>query len=131
MDKTVVKNIQENYRRIYIEMLFLLLLTKEDMYGFQLNNELNKLSGGVFDIKQGSLYAPIYRLIDNGYISEKKVTRGKRRVLSYYHIEPEGYKYLNYLLETENTVLNAIDAVKSAVNYTPEANITNSEQDSL
>ncbi len=117
MDELVVKNIQENYRRIYTELLFLLILTKEDMYGFQLNSELKKLSGGVFDLKQGSLYAPLYRLIDNGYISEKKVPRGKRQLLSYYHIEPAGYTYLDSLLEEEKKVLDAVKCVKDTINY--------------
>ncbi len=127
MDQATEKNIHENYRRTYIELLFLLLLTKEDMYGFQLNSELKKLSGGVFDIKQGSLYAPIYRLIDNGYVSEKKVISGKRRVLSYYHIEPDGYKYLDYLLEMDRTVINAVNTVKDIICYTPGGGKEDSE----
>ena len=115
-----IKNMQENFRRVYIELLFLLLLTKEDMYGFQLTNELKSISNGFFDFKQGSLYAPLYRLIDNGYITEKKVQRGKRQLLSYYHIEPKGYEYLNSLLDEENTTLNAVSNVKKIINYNKE-----------
>ncbi len=50
MNELNVKNIQENFRRVYIELLFLLLLTKEDMYGFQLSSELKKLSNEIFDL---------------------------------------------------------------------------------
>ena len=114
------KNMQENFRRVYIELLFLLLLTKEDVYGFQLSSELKAISNGFFDFKHGSLYAPLYRLIDNGYITEKKVQRGKRQLLSYYHIEPKGYKYLNSLLEEEQKTLDAIAAVKNIINYENE-----------
>lgn len=120
MDNSNTKNMQENFRRVYIELLFLLLLTKEDMYGFQLTNELKSISNGFFDFKQGSLYAPLYRLIDNGYISEKKVQRGKRQLLSYYHIEPKGYEYLDSLLEEEQKTLDAIAAVKNIINYKNE-----------
>ena len=119
------KNMQENFRRVYIELLFLLLLTKEDMYGFQLTNELKSISNGFFDFKQGSLYAPLYRLIDNGYISEKKVQRGKRQLFSYYHIETKGYEYLDSLLEEEKKTLDAISAVKNIINYKNEGWICN------
>ena len=123
MNELNVKNIQENFRRVYIELLFLLLLTKEDMYGFQLSSELKKLSNEIFDLKQGSLYAPLYRLIDNGSISEKKVPRGKRQLLSYYHIEPEGYKYLDSLLKEERKILDAVNAVKKEINYITEEDL--------
>ena len=90
MDESKATNMQENFRRVYIELLFLLLLTKEDMYGFQLSSELKTMSNGVFDFKQGSIYAPLYRLIDNGYITEKKVQRGNLHLFSSYHIETAG-----------------------------------------
>ena len=51
MGESKANNMQENFRRVYIELLFLLLLTKEDMYGFQLSSELKTMSNGVFDFK--------------------------------------------------------------------------------
>ena len=120
MDGLITKTMHEHYLKAYIQMIFLLMLVKEDMYGFQLTRAIKNKSGGLLDIKEGSLYAPLYRLIDNGYISEKKVRMGgKRRVVSYYHIEEEGYKYLDYLLESDAALKKAIDNIKEYSEYVP------------
>lgn len=56
------------------------------------------------------MYPVLYRLMDNGYISDKKVLVGKRLTRVYYHIEPEGKKYLQDLYEE---YLQTIDNINS------------------
>ena len=67
MGESKATNMQENFRRVYIELLFLLLLTKEDMYGFQLSSELKTMSNGVFDFKQ------IRKLTSDAHANKKLV----------------------------------------------------------
>lgn len=45
------------------------------------------------------MYPALYKLIDNGYITDYKQQAGKRLVRVYYHIEDSGLERLNLLLE--------------------------------
>ena len=93
------QDIEENLKRGILEMLILKMLTQEDMYGYQMASIVNEKSEDKINVKEGSLYGPLYRMIDKGYISERKVLVGKRRTRVYYHIEPAGVEYLNILIE--------------------------------
>jgi len=46
-------------------LLILSLLSKEDMYGYQMISELEKLSENVFQMKEGTLY-PVLKKLENG-----------------------------------------------------------------
>ena len=91
--------ISEGLKRGTIEILLLTLLKNEDMYGYQLCQELEVRSKGFFVLQEGSLYPTLYRLMDRGYISDRKELVGKRRIRVYYHIEQKGQEYLNEIKE--------------------------------
>lgn len=110
-------DIEENLKRGILEMLILKMLSHEDMYGYQMINEMNIRGKGLIDIKEGSLYGPIYRLIGKNYISENKVLVGKRRTRVYYHLEPLGVEYLNTMLEVYSKVTEGINLI---MNYSDE-----------
>ena len=63
--------ISENLKKGTSEMLILFLLEKEDMYGYQLAQELRLRSEGYFVMPEGSLYPTLYRLklLVKGYAS--------------------------------------------------------------
>lgn len=61
--------------------------------------EFEKRSNGLFQITEGSLYPVLYRLLDKGYISDRKELVGKRRTRVYYRIESEGLEYLKKITE--------------------------------
>ena len=100
--------IRENFKRGSIEMLILYLLSQEDMYGYQLAQEINSRSEGQFDITEGSMYPTLYRLIEKKAISDYKKLSGKRRTRVYYHIEKEGVE----LLEKIKTTLDEIQGLR-------------------
>lgn len=108
--------IRENFKRGSIEMLILQLLTKDDMYGYQLAQEINMRSEGLFDITEGSMYPTLYRLIDLGAISDEKRLIGKRRTRVYYHIEPAGKSRLKEL-SSEYSVIN--NGISKIMGWTP------------
>ena len=101
-------NLQANIKKATIEMLLLKLLSEEDMYGYQLSQELKKRSNGNYTILEGSMYPILYRLADQNYISffEKKV--GKRQSRVYYHLEIAGLKYLEDMKQSYSDYLNTI-----------------------
>ena len=104
-------DIEENLKRGILEMLILRMLSDEDMYGYQMINEMNIRGKGLIDIKEGSLYGPLYRLIDKNYISENKVLVGKRRTRVYYHLEPLGVEYLNTIVDVYSKITEAVNLI--------------------
>ena len=89
-------DIEENVRSGLVELLILHLLTEEDMYGYQIRQELEKRTGGAFVMKEGSLYGPLYRMSERKLISSHKEMAGEKRFRNYYHIEEVGREYLEY-----------------------------------
>lgn len=110
-------DIEENLKRGVLEMLILKMLSNEDMYGYQMISEMNTRGKGLINIKEGSLYGPLYRLIGKNYISEKKVLVGKRRTRVYYHLEPLGVEYLNTMIEVYSKVNEGVNLI---MNYSVE-----------
>ncbi len=94
MKGEVLVSITENLKKGTAELLLLTLLKEADMYGYQLTQELEARSEGLFVLREGSMYPTLYRLVDKGMISDRQVKVGQRRVRVYYHIEPKGLEYL-------------------------------------
>lgn len=105
--------IRENFKRGSIEMLILYLLTQEDMYGYQLAQEINSRSDGQFDITEGSMYPTLYRLIEKKAISDYKKLSGKRRTRVYYHIEKEGVELLEKIKEDYHAINAGVEKILS------------------
>ena len=91
-------NSQNSFRRGVLSLVILGLLRKEDMYGYQLVQETEKQSGGRITTQEGSLYPVLYKLVDQGLISDRRVQVGKRMTRVYYHLEPAGEQRLKELL---------------------------------
>ena len=51
-----------------LEMLVLELICKKATYGYELLQLLKEGSGGMFSLKEGTLYPILYRLEDEGFI---------------------------------------------------------------
>lgn len=77
-------------------MLVLKLLEKQPKYGYQIISELREKSGGVFDLKEGTLYPVLYRLEDDAFVkSEWSGAEGKKVARKYYQITEEGKQALS------------------------------------
>lgn len=90
---------QSNYRRGLMSLVILALLKQGDMYGYQLVQETSRRSSGRVTTQEGSLYPVLYRLQDQGYVSDKRIQVGKRMTRVYYHLEPSGEEKLQELTE--------------------------------
>ena len=88
---------QNSFRRGVMSLVILALLEKEDMYGYQLVQETARLSGNRIVTQEGSLYPVLYKLLEQGLISDKKVQVGKRMTRIYYHLEQAGAVRLSEL----------------------------------
>lgn len=89
---------QNSFRRGVMTLVILALLKREDMYGYQLVQQTESISGGRIVTQEGSLYPVLYKLLDQGLISDRKVQVGKRMTRIYYHLEPAGEAKLRELI---------------------------------
>lgn len=101
-------NSQNSFRRGVMSLVILGLLKKEDMYGYQLVQETERKSGGSIVTQEGSLYPVLYKLLDQGCISDRRVQVGRRMTRVYYHIEPAGLQRLEELTREYRDVTRGV-----------------------
>lgn len=104
----VPDNSQNSFRRGVMTLVILALLKKKDMYGYQLVQETINVTGGRIVTQEGSLYPVLYKLLDQGLISDRKVLVGKRMTRIYYHLEPAGETRLQELICEYDTITQGI-----------------------
>ncbi len=77
-----------------LEMLVLRTLALEPMHGWGLAQRIETMSGGVFEIQQGTLYPALQRLKRKGWVrSQWRQTENNRRA-RYYSVTSLGQKQL-------------------------------------
>ncbi len=78
------------------------------MYGYQLVQQIEKKSHGAIVTQEGSLYPVLYKLMDQGLISDRKVQVGKRMQRVYYHLEPSGEAHLKALIQEYEEITQGV-----------------------
>lgn len=98
-------------------ILILSLLEKEDMYGYQITQELRKKSEDIFEMKEGTLYPMLHGLENEKAIEAYwfDADNGKRR--KYYRITKEGKKLLKRKKEEWQTYTKAVNSVIGGACY--------------
>ena len=113
---------QNSFRRGIMSLVILALLKKEDMYGYQLVQETARSSGDRITTQEGSLYPVLYRLLDQGLISDRKVQVGKRMTRIYYHLEPAGEtRLLELIREYKETTEGVFQIIQEQKEGDPDA----------
>lgn len=91
---------ERQLKRGVLEIVVLKLLSQGRAYGYQLLQRLDQESGGLFRIKEGTLYPILYRLEDDGLVvSEWSIPEDKSVAKKYYRCTPKGEGALVELLE--------------------------------
>lgn len=116
-----MKKRKTNVKNIPWEIIFLSLLSKEDMYGSQIYNEMEAMSGGKFSLTTGAMYIILYKLSDNKYIEFYEKPTGRRRTMVYYHMTDEGRKKLEDLLKEFREQVCAIENLMAICMTEPQA----------
>lgn len=96
-----------------IEILLLELLSEEKMYGYQLIQELDSRSSGVFKMKEGTLYPVLYRLEDSKYIESywEQDTEKRSVPRKYYRVTAEGLTALKNMKQELDTLFSVIKTI--------------------
>ncbi|WP_452220613.1 PadR family transcriptional regulator [Lacinutrix salivirga] len=101
-----------------LQPIILKLISESDkMYGYEITQEVRKLTLGKIDISEGALYPILHKLEAKGILETEKVYIGKR-VRKYYKVTTEGEKVaeevtkeINNFIETLHLIFNPKPAV--------------------
>ena len=81
-------------------------LKTEDLDETTLQGMAKDITNGQIKIAEGTMYPILYKLQDQGYISDRQVKVGKRQTRVYYHLEPAGKEYLSQLTHDYYQMVN-------------------------
>lgn len=104
-------SIYENVRLGIVELLILHMLSERDMYGYEIKDELDVRTCGAFQVKEGSLYGPLYRMQSRELITSHKETVVNKRFRMYYSITDFGKEYLEYGKEQMKIVFAGVESL--------------------
>ena len=107
-DNDMAKNTKGFFK---MEMLLLKIISEGDCYGYHIVQTLDKISNGTIHIAEGTMYPILYRLLDEGLISDEKRLVGKRQTRIYYHIEDKGIVHMNKLYKEYLKMINSIERI--------------------
>lgn len=90
-----VENVSSDLIRGNIDTFILKVLQEHDSYGYEIIKSIFQKSGGVYELKEPSLYSSLKRLEKEKHIQSYwgDESMGGRR--KYYHITESGVKFLN------------------------------------
>ncbi len=91
--------------------LILSLLEQEDMYGYQITQELKKRSVGVFDMKEGTLYPTLHALEKEEAVVSYWLDSSEGRRRKYYKLTDEGKKLLHDKREEWSRFVSAMNTI--------------------
>lgn len=92
-------------------MLVLKLLDGQDMYGYQMIEELSRRSERAFALKTGTLYPLLHSLEEKELIRSYEKDGGAARPRRYYHLERKGQHLLREKEVEWATLTTAVDRV--------------------
>lgn len=77
-----------------LEMIVLEVLQREPMHGWGITELIERRSGGLLSVNQGSLYPALYRLVARGWVSSEWSSTENNRSARYYSLTRSGRKHL-------------------------------------
>ena len=78
-----------------LDMLILKALARGSMHGYGIAQHIQRVSEGVFDVGEGSLYPALQRLLVNGWVTAEWGVSDNNRRARYYKLTAAGRKQLN------------------------------------
>ena len=91
--------------------LILKLLDGQDMYGYQIIEELARRSDNTFQLKAGTLYPLLHGLEKKGLLESYEEHADSARIRKYYRLTGKGKKFLKEKTEEWKAYSKAVDQV--------------------
>lgn len=93
-----------------LEMLLLSVLKKQDCYGYEITKLLKQYSNDLLNVKSGTMYPILCKLLEDGDVSSYEITANKK-IRVYYHLEASGLERLNNLIKEYREMVSGIENV--------------------
>ena len=87
-----------------------LVNSRAKMYGYEITQEVKKITSGKIDISEGALYPILHKLEANGVLNTEKVFIGKR-VRKYYSVTKEGKKMVAEVTKEINDFIDTLHLI--------------------
>lgn len=97
-------------------LLIMKLLEENDMYGYEMIENLRKKSNNVFDLKAGTLYPLLHGLEDKNYLTSYEQSAGGK-LRKYYSLTKEGRRFLKVKEAEWNEYKEAVTRVLGGVGF--------------
>lgn len=94
-----------------LDLLILKALSVEPMHGWAISNRIQKLSGDVFRVGQGSVYPAVHRFENRGWVTSHWRTTENNRIARYYDLTAAGRRALVEELARWRRYTSAVDLV--------------------
>jgi transcriptional regulator len=94
-----------------LDLLILKTLTRGNMHGYAIAEDLRSVSDNVLQVGESSLYPALQRLLLNGWVKAEWGTSENNRRARYYSLTPAGRKQLRAEREDFDRMVNAIHKV--------------------
>jgi PadR family transcriptional regulator PadR len=99
---------ERELKRGTLEMLLLRLLTRREMYGYEIVTALHERSGGRLEITDGTLYPVLYRLERDGHVEARWQTPERGVPRKYYRVTERGATELATLVDEWRSFVEAV-----------------------
>jgi DNA-binding PadR family transcriptional regulator len=86
----VVLNVDKELLKGSVALLVLSVLERDDMYGYRIIQELERLSDQTFHLNEGALYPVLHKLEAKKYVMAYWDGKEGARRRKYYHLTPKG-----------------------------------------
>ena len=93
------------------KLLLMKLLEQQDMYGYQMIEELRRRSDHTFELKEGTLYPILHALEAERLVTAREKEAETGRVRKYYRITKKGLKALEEKKEEWRFFTEKVNAV--------------------
>ena len=94
-----------------LDLLILKALSLEPMHGWGISSRIQRMSGDVFQIGQGSLYPAVHRFENRGWVTSHWRTTENNRIARYYELTAAGRHALAEEVARWRLYTGAVDLV--------------------
>ena len=102
------------------ELLVLRLLSREQMYGYELVRAIRRSTGDVISLGEGVIYPTLHALEREGALASRTIkVEGRPRV--YYRITPKGRRRLESVCSDFSRITTAVAGALRATNHAQPA----------
>ncbi len=89
-------------------MLILKTLSREPMHGYGIAQQIKRISDGILQVEEGSLYPALQRMLLKGWVTAEWVQAGPKRRARIYSLTSLGRRQLESEVSDFNRVMGAI-----------------------